>query len=268
MKNLIAGGAFFFCGLAVASDSGAWSGPYVGLFAADTRLVVQSDSTAQRGALGIGFGVTEIADAMVGSMTYTDTARAQRVKPGVYAGYLWNQGGLVYGIEADLQDGAKSRSSGLNTTQLERFPANQQQYEYDQAFNLHYLATLRGRFGYAQDNWLLYLTAGVAHAKLSTELNSYAPLLGPTAPPPAFLSSTTSSSANRTGWVAGLGGEFAVAPQLRIRAEYLYYDLGDTQVDAHSRVLYNTGALFSSANGRVKSEWTSSSARIGLTYSF
>jgi outer membrane immunogenic protein len=245
-----------------------WAGPYMGVFAAETRLTVQSKATAQRGALGIGFGVAEISDAMVGSMTYTDTERKQSVQPGVYAGYLWSQGRLVYGIEADLQDGQKSRASGYHSTQLERFPANTQEYEYQQEFNVHYLASLRGRFGYAQDNWLMYLTAGVAHAKVSTKLNSYAPLTGPTAPPPLFLSSSTSDSASQTGWVAGFGGELSVAPRLRIRAEYLYFDLGDTTVDSHSTVLYNTGALFSSANGRVKSEWRSSSARIGLAYEF
>ena len=268
MKNLIAGGAFFFCGLAIAGDSGAWSGPYVGLLAADTRLVVQSDATAQRGPIGVGVAALQTSNALAESMTYSDTARTQRVKPGVYAGYLWNHGALVYGVEADLQDGTKSRSSGSNLTQLQNYPNNAGLYEYDQTFNLHYMATLRGRFGYAQDNWLLYLTAGVAHAKLSTELNSYSELTGPTAPPPIFLSSTTRSSANRTGWVAGLGGEVAVAPQLRIRAEYLYYDLGETHVDSDSTILHNHGALYSSAKGRVKSDWTSSSARIGLTYTF
>lgn len=205
---------------------------------------------------------------MVGSMTYIDTERKQSVQPGVYAGYLWSQGSLIYGVEADLQDGQKSRAAGYKSTQLERFPANTQEYEYQQEFNVHYLASLRGRIGYAQDNWLMYLTAGIAHAKVSTELNSYAPLTGPTAPPPLFLTSSTSDSASKTGWVAGFGGEVAVAPRLRIRAEYLYFDLGDTSVDSHSTVLYNTGALFSSANGRVKSEWRSSSARVGLAYEF
>lgn len=267
MKKVFALGAFVICGTAVAGDSSTWSGPYAGLFAANSRLIVQSDATAARGELGPGIGMVEVADAMVGSMTYTDTERKQSVQPGVYAGYLWSQGALVYGLEADLQGGAKLRTSGRNSTRLVGF-SNTQEYEYDQTFNLHYLATLRGRFGYAQDNWLLYVTAGLAHAKVSTDLDSYAPLLGPAAPPPLFTTSSTRSSSTQTGWVAGLGGEFAVAPRLRIRAEYLYYDLGDTQVSSHSTVLHNNGSLFSSANGRVKSDWTSSSARIGLTYTF
>lgn len=267
MKNSVALCAFFVCGVAVAGDSSTWSGPYAGLFAANTRLVVQSGATAERGALGVGIGAVQVSNAMVGSMTYSDTERKQSVQPGIYAGYLWSHGPLVYGLEADLQDGVKSRSSGHNSTPLVGF-ANTQEYEYDQTFNLHYLATLRGRFGYAQDNWLLYLTAGVAHAKVSTELNSQAALLGPAAPPPLFPQSSSSSSSTQTGWVAGLGGEVAVAPRLRIRAEYLYYDLGDMQVNSNSTILHSNGAPFSSANGRVKSDWTSSSARIGLTYSF
>lgn len=245
----------------------AWSGPYAGIFAAGSRLAVQSEATAQRGAMGFGIGAVADANAMTTSMTYTDTVRKEGLQPGVYTGYLWTRGSLVYGLEADLQDGQKSRARGLNRTALVGF-SNTQDYEYQQDFNVHYLATLRGRFGYAQENWLVYLTGGVAHAKISTVLNSHAPLNGPAAPPPIFPTSRSSQSGSTTGWVAGLGAEMTVAPQLRVRAEYLYTDLGQTTVEARSVVLHGSGDLFTSANGKVKSDWTSSSVRLGVSYAF
>lgn len=266
MKKLVVLSSIFTCGLAQA-EGASWNGPYMGAFVGANRQDVRSDATAERGALGIGFGVAEISDAMVGSMTYSESAHKYRALPGVYAGYLWSRGPVIYGFEADLQGGAKSRTSGSNITQLENFPANQQVYEYEQKIKLDALASLRGRLGYVHDKWLLYVTAGVAHAKISTQLKSYAPLLGPTAPPPAFVASTNSSSKSKIGWVAGMGGELAISRQLRLRVEYLHFDFS-TRVGSQSVVLYNTGALFSSANGRVKNDITNSVVRVGLTYAF
>lgn len=266
MKRLFALGTLFTCGLAIGSDS-SWSGPYMGLFVADSRLKVQSTATAEPGALGAGIGAGAVSNAMVGSMTYSNSERTHEMRPGVYAGYLWSRGPVIYGLEADLQDGVESRSSGSNSTGVVGF-ANTQVYEYEQKIKLDSLTSLRGRLGYAQGKWLFYFTAGVAHAKVSTQLNSSPPLLGPVAPPPIFVSSTNTSSASKIGWVGGMGSEVAITRQLRMRLEYLHYDLGSTQVDSHSEILHNNGALFSSANGRGKNELTNSVVRIGLTYAF
>ncbi len=81
-----------------------------------------------------------------------------------------------------------------------------------------WLATVRGRFGYAADRWLIYATGGGAWG----EANYTA---GPTFPG-AFNPATFSST--KSGWTAGGGVEYAVTNNWTVRAEYLYYDLSGT----------------------------------------
>lgn len=76
-----------------------------------------------------------------------------------------------------------------------------------------WLDTFRGRFGYAIDRFMVYGTAGVALAGTAVSVTN-----------PAF--GTISESRDRTGWVAGLGGEFAVwtggAFDVTLKVEYLH----------------------------------------------
>jgi outer membrane immunogenic protein len=76
-----------------------------------------------------------------------------------------------------------------------------------------WLDTFRGRFGYAIDRFMVYGTAGVAVAGTTVSVTN-----------PAF--GTVSESRDRTGWVAGVGGEFAVwtggAFDVTLKVEYLH----------------------------------------------
>jgi outer membrane immunogenic protein len=76
-----------------------------------------------------------------------------------------------------------------------------------------WLDTFRGRFGYAIDRFMVYGTAGVAVAGTTVSISN-----------PAF--GTISESRDRTGWVAGVGGEFAVwtggAFDVTLKVEYLH----------------------------------------------
>jgi len=76
-----------------------------------------------------------------------------------------------------------------------------------------YLDTFRGRFGYAIDRFMIYGTAGVALAGTEVRVTN-----------PAFVGAVVDSR-QRTGWVAGLGGEFAVwtggAFDVTLKLEYL-----------------------------------------------
>ena len=76
-----------------------------------------------------------------------------------------------------------------------------------------WLDTFRGRFGYAIDRFMVYGTAGVAVAGTEVRVSN-----------PAFA--TLVDSRQRIGWVAGLGGEFAVwtggAFDVTLKVEYLH----------------------------------------------
>ena len=98
---------------------------------------------------------------------------------GVHVGYNWQRSnGLVFGIEGDV-----SFSDDID-----------------------YLASLRGRLGYAVDRTLFYATGGVAFIGLDD----------------AFGDDDTA-----TGWVAGLGVEHKLRDSWSVGLEGLYYSFDD-----------------------------------------
>jgi outer membrane immunogenic protein len=74
----------------------------------------------------------------------------------------------------------------------------------------NWLATVRGRAGWAWDRVLFYGTGGAAFANVQGSAGVL-----------PFSSST------QTGWTAGAGVEYAFAPNWTAKVEYLFVDLGN-----------------------------------------
>ena len=90
-------------------------------------------------------------------------------------------------------------------------------------YEMDWLSTVRGRLGVAFDRWLLYGTAGVAFAKVSLDTSV-------TVGDPPMGQLTGSEDATKSGWTAGGGGAVAITPHISLKAEALYYDLGNITV--------------------------------------
>jgi outer membrane immunogenic protein len=103
-----------------------------------------------------------------------------------------------------------------------------------------WLDTFRGRFGYAIDRFMVYGTAGVAVAGTTVSVTN-----------PAFA--TVRQSMDRTGWVAGVGGEFAVwtggAFDVTLKVEYLHAGFETKQ---YANLVVVTAAGVSAAARDVK----------------
>jgi outer membrane immunogenic protein len=113
-------------------------------------------------------------------------------------GANYQVGSFVLGIEGDF-DGSDIRGSsaclgGGFTCQT----------------RADWLATARGRVGYAFDRLLPYVTGGLAVGNLTASI-------------PGIGSATNTS----TGWTVGGGVEFALNRNWSVKAEYLYVDLGN-----------------------------------------
>ncbi len=105
---------------------------------------------------------------------------------------------------------------------------------------IDYIATLRGRFGYAFDHWLVYGTGGFAWSQARF---SETPVAGN---PDTIL-------LTRAGWALGLGAELAIAPSWTARIEYLYDRLG------------TVAGVFPSGTG-YQSMFDIQTLRLGLNY--
>jgi outer membrane immunogenic protein len=99
--------------------------------------------------------------------------------------------------------------------------------------NPDWVATLRGRAGFAADRTLFYGTGGVAWADLNNRAGfTYTPTVTgavTTANPGVAYgpySNGGGDSRVRTGWTAGGGVEFLAAPNITIGAEYRHTEIG------------------------------------------
>ncbi|MGA3304271.1 MAG: outer membrane beta-barrel protein [Methylovirgula sp.] len=135
------------------------------------------------------------------------TANTNGVVGGAQGGYNYQVGNFVAGFEGDF--------SGAGIYGSVSDPVN----AYTASTSVDWLATARGRVGYAFDRFLIYATGGFAAAGAKATLNdSYPPIV-----------ITTSSARTYTGWAAGGGAEWAIDPNWSVRAEYLYLGLGTRQ---------------------------------------
>jgi len=80
-------------------------------------------------------------------------------------------------------------------------------------FNWNTLTTLTSRFGYAFDNWLVYGKVGGAWADVSVSVNA----------PFGFGSSAGGTA---SGWVVGVGTEYAFRNNWSAKIEYNHLDFG------------------------------------------
>ena len=145
-------------------DDCSWAGPYLG------------------GNIGYAWGSVD-----------NNPTKPSGFVGGVQAGYNWQTGAFVFGVEGDIQ------ATGADDTFA------------PWKFSNPWFGTVRGRAGYAfVNNFLVYATGGLAFGELRAE---------------TFGLSETHTNA---GWTAGVGGEFLFAQQWSAKVEYLYVDLANS----------------------------------------
>ncbi|MGY3452404.1 outer membrane protein [Bradyrhizobium sp. USDA 4353] len=119
-------------------------------------------------------------------------------------GYNWQQGAVVFGLEADAAWADINRSAAGVV-----FVPGVGNLGVNAAAKIQDWGTVRGRIGYAFGPTLLYATGGYAWAdtKLSAGIVGVA---------------TASDSHVHNGWTVGAGVEYMFAPKWSLKGEYLY----------------------------------------------
>lgn len=184
---------------------------------------------------------------------------------GGQAGYNWQAGAVVFGIEADI-DWLRTRSNSTVIVPYVTAPANGTRF--DNSVGANWLATIRGRLGVASlanGAALIYVTGGAAIAGLtmSNATTELVPI--PFGNCAAFHCGASSGDTTKTGYTVGGGLEWALSQNWSLKGEYLYADLGHVSAtSSHFGVNAPAVAQPIYHDAHV----TLQVARIGLNYKF
>ena len=132
---------------------------------------------------------------------------------------------VVMGLEADL-DWANIKGSTTANPTIGGVPLGL----VNATTNIDWESTVRARVGYANDNWLLYGTGGLALLGAKTTLT---PVAGGTC---GTILVGCSGSNGQAGLVLGGGLEYGFTPSLSAKLEYLYIAAASLEVSRHSEV--------------------------------
>jgi outer membrane immunogenic protein len=165
----------------------SWSGLYVG------------------GHLGYLWGRTRVEEDGV---VIEDNARTNGVVGGMLAGYNWQIGVAVLGLEGDF---GWSNAHGVGT--LPPIPVTTRD---PNRYDLRWTSHARGRIGYAFQNALVFAAGGLAVADLNFTEGAITTIFVP----------AQSSGGKYFGWSLGGGVEWGMTPNLVSRIEYFYDNYG------------------------------------------
>jgi outer membrane immunogenic protein len=129
---------------------------------------------------------------------------------GVHAGYNYQYGTFVAGVEGDLE------LAGLEGNRTWGVPGD----TFSDKTEIGFQGSIRGRVGVALDRLLVYGTGGLAFAKVE---NTYTTA--------AATTTVQKFDEMEAGWTLGAGAEYAFTNNLTARAEYRYSQLGKSKND-------------------------------------
>jgi len=156
----------------------------------------------------IGYGWSKMTGQNSGgSELITGDLKLNGAIAGVHAGYNWQYGQLVFGVEGDI--------SGVFGHSWSKIVCNLSNCDTQIHGEMQGLASIRGRLGWAFDRTLIYATGGVAWGLYKSGLD-----VGSIVAP---------ASATVTGGVFGGGVEWKYNPNLSFRLEGLQYIFDKTE---------------------------------------
>lgn len=255
----LAGGAFaadlpaapaYKSPVAIASPVYNWGGFYVGGNVGYGRGTSSDPGESYIDPMqSFGFAAEYAAGGIV-----TPNLTPGGVTGGGQIGFNWMLSpNWVAGLVGDFQgSGIKASATNFVAPGLGLLPSTQANSE-----QIDWFGTVRGKLGYAQNNWLLYGTGGVAYGGVRT--SGIFTLFGLGVPPPFVGAASTT----RGGWTMGGGLNYALTSNWIIGAEYLYVDLGRV---AYTEIFPNPG--FPTATQTITNRAAANIGRVSLDYKF
>ena len=189
----------------------------------------------------VGYGWSNVDHSLTNNALNVSTKPSGSIG-GIYAGYNWQMGRLVAGLETDVAWANITDTVGV-VGKIGLVPFAVQAED-----KLHWLGTARARLGFLPvQSLMIYGSGGVAYAGIEENVISSN---GSSSIQSSFAQSFSASDTH-FGWAIGAGAEWAITSNLLTRAEWLHYDLSSTSNAFDART---------SRSGNV--------VRTGLSYKF
>jgi outer membrane immunogenic protein len=221
-----------------------WTGVYVGAHAG----YMWTDNGTKLAAVS---GVVLEADIRNQTLPTKVTSDARGATGGVQAGYNVQFGTFLTGIEADVSWTDLKTETTYSALDYVAFPGSMTHSTFRSELDV--LGTLRARAGVVVDRVLFYATGGFAVGEID---NGFAVNV------PGNYSNRWKDSRTEWGWAAGAGLEFALTGNLSLKAEYLYFDLGERSIR------YVDPPVFGDQWIEYKFRHDGSIVRVGANYRF
>lgn len=245
-------------GLVFAGVSGAgemdWRGSYLGVHGGHTSAHTRLSTTTE--FVGSGYDLPAGTYFEASSVDAMATSGRGGLSPhtasaGLSWGRNWQAGPQVAGFEVDLGSMNLRDTRSAGSVYPCCAPSS---YEVRQTIETDWLATARGRIGYAFNRSLLYATAGLALARVNVDARFI------DNDPDARASTTLSRS--QWGWALGVGYEHGFEGRWSVKAEVLHLDLGRASSVATN--LETSLGAFSANPFTTRVRLRASQVRVGL----
>jgi outer membrane immunogenic protein len=219
-------------------------------------------------------GTTPTAFAAAGGRPLTDSFNMSGLNGGAYGGCQMQFGVWVVGVEGDWNAYNKEGQAfllggpGVNTIALAGGGTTTVPAGLYWSAKERWLATARGRLGYAVDKWLFSVSGGAAWVKIDSSEGTTGGAGFVVVPAPitplAGLSNANIQTDTRVGWTAGAAVEYALPYNWSIKAEYLY-----VQIPSYTTLTPGTNRFAPFAVTSVDAgKLTNNIVRFGLAYKF
>jgi outer membrane immunogenic protein len=223
-----------------------WAGWYVG-GNIGYGWGVNSDPSASATDPGVFGFLNAGAGYFDGGRNPTPNVQLKGVIGGAQVGYNWMfSPNWVAGVVTDFQ-ASGMKASGVNPAPAPALIAATQ----SNSVQTDWFGTVRGKLGWAQNNFLFYGTGGLAYGQVKTSgqfINAAGTFVG-------------SNSATKAGWAVGGGVDYGFASHWSIGAEYLYMNLGRTSYT-------ETSAAFPTVFVTISNRAAANIVRATLNYKF
>ena len=160
--------------------------------------------------IGGAWSHSTVTDAVTGATFNTDNSG---FIGGGQFGFNYQVNNFVFGVEGDIDGTSLSKTGPGIATAFGTLQASA---------NTDWIATLAGRVGFAVDRWLIYAKGGGAWVQNSATLTN----LG--------TGASVSGSNTNSGWMAGVGAEWAFSGPWSAKIEYNHVWMDNFSVGASS----------------------------------